>query len=27
LVEHVVIPGGVTGFAAENEGDGRVEQL
>jgi hypothetical protein len=27
LVKHVVIPGRVTGFAAKNEGDGRVEQL
>jgi hypothetical protein len=27
LVEHVVVPGGVTGFTAKYEGDGRVEQL
>jgi hypothetical protein len=27
LVEHVVVPGGVTSFTAKYEGDGRVEQL
>jgi hypothetical protein len=27
LVEYVVVPGGGSGFAAENEGDGGVEEL